>query len=59
MTSNGTSYRCEECDMTFSNEKDFMEHKNYAKFRRDGPVGNNYVYLLEKDNYFICYRNLK
>ena len=36
MSSNGTSYMCEECDMIFSNEKDFMEHKNYAKFRRGG-----------------------
>jgi len=37
MTSNDTSsYRCEECDMTFSTEKDFLEHKNYAKFRREG-----------------------
>ena len=36
MTSNDTSYRCEECDITFSNEKDFLEPKYYVKFRRDG-----------------------
>ena len=29
-------YRCDECDTTFNNEKDFLEHKNYAKFRREG-----------------------
>lgn len=36
MTLTNISYRCEKCDMSFSNEKDFMEHKDYAKFRRDG-----------------------
>ncbi len=36
MPSNDTFYICEGCDMTFSNEKDFLEHKYYAKFRREG-----------------------
>jgi uncharacterized C2H2 Zn-finger protein len=36
MTTNDPSYRCEECDMTFSEEKDLLEHKNYAKLRRIG-----------------------
>ena len=40
MTSSNNTYRCEECDTTFDNENDFMEHKNYAKFRR-GPAGNS------------------
>lgn len=34
--SNDNTYRCEECDTTFNNENDFLEHKNYAKFRREG-----------------------
>lgn len=33
---NNNIYRCEECDMTFNNEKDFLEHKNYSKFRSEG-----------------------
>lgn len=36
MTSSNNTYRCEECDTTFDNENDFLEHKNYAKFRREG-----------------------
>lgn len=34
MTFSNNTYTCEECDMTFNNENDFVEHKNYAKFRR-------------------------
>jgi uncharacterized C2H2 Zn-finger protein len=33
---NDASFRCEDCDMTFSNEKDFLEHRNYAQFRKNG-----------------------
>ena len=36
MTFSNNTYTCEECDMTFNNENDFVEHKNYAKFRREG-----------------------
>ncbi len=49
MTYNDTLYRCEECDMTFSNEKDFLNTNIMPNYEWIDPVGNSYDHLFEKE----------
>jgi hypothetical protein len=34
MSTSGSSYKCEECDMSFNSERKLEEHYKYAKYRR-------------------------
>jgi hypothetical protein len=36
MSTIGSSYKCEECDMSFNSERKLEEHYKYAKYRRKG-----------------------
>jgi hypothetical protein len=36
MSTRGSSYKCEECDMSFNSERKLEEHDKYAKYRRKG-----------------------
>jgi hypothetical protein len=29
-------YKCEECDMSFTSERDLIDYREYAKYRREG-----------------------
>lgn len=29
-------YKCKECGMSFTSERDLIEHREYAKYRREG-----------------------
>jgi transposase-like protein len=36
MSTSGSSYKCEECDMSFNSERKLEEHYKYTKYRRKG-----------------------
>ena len=36
ISTSGSSYKCEECDMSFNSERELEEHDKYAKYRRKG-----------------------